>query len=231
MKKLANRAWSLYGRLHHNRIVCKPSFPILYFGDIVAYKKSKPRVVTVGLNPSRHEFDLDGERFKRFPTIKINLNPDIETYMQALNNYFRTGNAYTWFDSYDDVLGGLGTSYKKGAVHIDLFSPLGTTVGWGSLTKRQKSTLEHETSGVPLCQGMIRVLEPNVILASISEDYLTHLINESFPVDGQVIKWIKYPRSALVIHGAASRKPFGKLGENDRRAVGKKIREKYLAVR
>ena len=33
-----------------------PSIPILFFGDLHAYFSSRVRVLTVGLNPSLHEF-------------------------------------------------------------------------------------------------------------------------------------------------------------------------------
>ena len=44
----------------------KPAVPILFFGDLDAYRASPLRVLTVGLNPSGHEFPAD-QPFRRFP--------------------------------------------------------------------------------------------------------------------------------------------------------------------
>ena len=43
-----------------------PSIPISFFGDLHAYFSSRVRVLTVGLNPSLHEFPADSP-FRRFP--------------------------------------------------------------------------------------------------------------------------------------------------------------------
>lgn len=42
-----------------------PAVPILFFGDLKAYRASPLRVLTVGLNPSLHEFPAV-EPFRRF---------------------------------------------------------------------------------------------------------------------------------------------------------------------
>jgi hypothetical protein len=44
--------------------------------------------VTVGLNPSWREFDNDGAKLDRFPTIMVDAKPDDETYLKALSEYF-----------------------------------------------------------------------------------------------------------------------------------------------
>src|SRR5205085_1354498 len=45
------------------------SMPILYFGNEVGYRASKRRILTVGLNPSYHEFP-DADPFARFPNAR-----------------------------------------------------------------------------------------------------------------------------------------------------------------
>lgn len=43
----------------NNELVVKPSLPILYFGNLDAYRKSELKVITVGKNPSDNEFRLN----------------------------------------------------------------------------------------------------------------------------------------------------------------------------
>ena len=39
-----------------SKIVVKDSFPIVWFGNIEKYRRSKIKVLTIGLNPSHNEF-------------------------------------------------------------------------------------------------------------------------------------------------------------------------------
>jgi hypothetical protein len=79
------------------------------------------------------------DKFDRFPTISVNVEPRIGTYLKALNGYFDSSRKpyWGWFNWYNQVLQGFGTSYAKGAIHTDLFSPLGTIRGWSSLSKKE----------------------------------------------------------------------------------------------
>ena len=47
---------SYYNNSCNLDFVVKPSLPILYFGDMVAYFKSDFKVITAALNPSDAEF-------------------------------------------------------------------------------------------------------------------------------------------------------------------------------
>ena len=59
-------AWQAFDRAADRTCRVTPAVPILFFGDLDAFRASPLRVVTVGLNPSLHEFPTD-EPFRRFP--------------------------------------------------------------------------------------------------------------------------------------------------------------------
>ena len=59
-------AWREFDRASTLPSRVTPAAPILFFGDLNAYRTSPVRVLTVGLNPSLHEFPVD-EPFRRFP--------------------------------------------------------------------------------------------------------------------------------------------------------------------
>lgn len=106
------------------------SLPVTSFGN-----PNTARVATVGINPSSGEFCSPNKKplpleKKRFVDREVlGLAPtDIPTPEQALrvlegnHNYFKTGNAYKWFDAMQEwALNPLGVSYGDGsAVHLDI---------------------------------------------------------------------------------------------------------------
>ena len=81
-----------------------PGVPILFFGDLDAYMTSRPRVLTVGKNPSSKEFPA-GERFQRFPRLtgdRSDRKPG--TYLKAMSDYFCCDKWYKWFSDFEPVL-------------------------------------------------------------------------------------------------------------------------------
>ena len=84
--------------------------PILFFGDLDAYVDSQPRVLTVGLNPSRNEFP-EGDPFQRFPLANDAAAADPQRSLDALCAYFRTRPYTQWFNSFEPLLNGMGASY------------------------------------------------------------------------------------------------------------------------
>ena len=64
--EVAAGAWRAFGRAAASPRRVSPSLPILFFGNLHAYSSSRMRVLTVGLNPSLHEFPVD-DPFRRFP--------------------------------------------------------------------------------------------------------------------------------------------------------------------
>jgi len=114
---LIDEAWGLYSS--GGRALVRPSVPILWFGDSVAFSNSRVRVVTVGLNPSRVEFPEE-DRFLRFPSARVLSTPPANEaqraiYVSALDSYFRLVPYRPWFDQgFERVLNGLSASYYDG---------------------------------------------------------------------------------------------------------------------
>jgi hypothetical protein len=99
--------------------------PICCFGD-----PDKARVVTVGVNPSKGEFNAG------------NGWPDSITHTdlaQRCRDYFAGGRTHRWFAPWTEALGHLGASYTtRSAVHVDL-SPRATRI-----TSELKEAWEQE---------------------------------------------------------------------------------------
>ncbi len=83
------------------------TYPIPFFGNI-----ETARVLTVGVNPSREEFDLD----RGWPN-----EMKFEDWKNRLINYFSDQRHHMWFDKWEEALGVLGVSYfDNTAAHLDL---------------------------------------------------------------------------------------------------------------
>lgn len=122
-------AWRSYGRAAALRSRVTPAVPILFFGDIDAYFRSRLRVVTVGLNPSSREFPTD-DPFQRFPLAERIDCADLGRYLDALSAYFRADPYAGWFRAWEPLLNGAGASYYPGAastaLHTDICSLVAT---------------------------------------------------------------------------------------------------------
>ena len=74
------------------------SIPIIWFGDVESYFKSRLKVITVSLNPSNNEFgntkkDIAYTTKFRFPDFDGTSN----TLYNAYNNYFKSNPYNSWF--------------------------------------------------------------------------------------------------------------------------------------
>jgi hypothetical protein len=153
----------------------KPSAPVLFFGDLQAFRSSDLRVATVALNPSSAEFPSD-EPFQRFPGAD---SADDHIYLQALSGYFNRDRGrkplVKWFRFFEQMLLGLGASYygnaNATALHTDIGSVLATDPKWSSLGERDKSVIANlKASGVPLWQRLATYLAPHILLWSTGID-------------------------------------------------------------
>lgn len=148
------------------------SAPILYFGDLDAYRASKLRVITVGVNPSGEEFPAHAP-WSRFPVAEMAVTDDVEPflpdYLDALNSYFRLDPYDLWFGSYEPALNGMGASYYDGAIataiHTDVCTPVPTSPAWRRLNRAEWRFLAP--GGVELWHRLVEELEPHVVLASV----------------------------------------------------------------
>lgn len=150
------------------------TMPVVWFGNIEKYEQSEVKVVTVGINPSSHEFPESPERFS-IPTV-LNAND-----LYNANNEYFIKNPYKWFNRYERIIsdnfdcsyGGIIGSVKRNtAIHIDAYSAIATNPFWGKLTKKEKETVKN----TELFNRLLTYLKPDVILFSANEN----LFNELF---------------------------------------------------
>jgi hypothetical protein len=219
------------------------SIPILFFGDFDAYVASTTRIVTVGLNPSRHEFP-DGRPWSRFPGAGPHLDgrrgprpAGIDGYFDVLAAYFRRNPYKAWFSAYEGVLGGMDASYYPGrrltALHTDIASPVATDPTWSKLSTQQRAL---HVDGAGLWRDLIDVLMPDVIIASVAAMHLRALASEPAAVWPELTRVRRdppyvtrvtaiervYGRSWLV-HGRCARTPFGLVSTRQKLLIGRAI--------
>lgn len=153
-----------------------PSIPVPYFGDIDACIKSPLKIVTVGINPSLKEFPKENP-FQRFPTY---LEYGDNFLDKSLNEYFEKSPYAKWFSFYEAALSGFNASYygKKinTAIHTDLLSSVATNPTWSKLSVKNKIRLESE--GVCIWHSLMKIIDPHIIFASISEKYINKILFE-----------------------------------------------------
>jgi len=247
MEPLIDEAWRLYSQTLIQCIV-RPSIPILYFGDYNRYTASPLKIITVALNPSHHEFP-DTDRFERFrPAEGIDARPsDAPTraaYLSALGGYFGRVPYMRWFGWFEQVLIGLGASYRNGqentALHTDLCSPLATDPTWSRLDGRRDRLA---VDGMALWHSLVEHLTPDVIVISVARQYRDQ-INFADHLDWRPLVTIpradpaRRPYQALIqrarltsgketllVFGPAAQQPFATLRQEDRQNVGRAVRE------
>ncbi len=175
MLNLYERAIAIYQHHAQDSHVVQNSIPILYFGDLAAYRASDLKVVTVGLNPSNREFNEDRFEMNTARTLAP------EPLEFSLSSYFKR-NPYNWFHCYETLLQYLETSYyglhypgrvprwwqpqKNVALHTDVCTPLATDPTWKDLDSHQRGDLIRD--GFPLWLDLIAELQPDLILISVA---------------------------------------------------------------
>ncbi|MBP7985340.1 MAG: hypothetical protein KAZ28_06845 [Bacteroidaceae bacterium] len=221
------------------------TIPIHWFGDRVAYNRSKIRIVTVGLNPSDKEFrNNNRESFN----IGLRFQDYEEKGLEAVyNNYFEY-NPYSWFKSFECILNGLDASYysEKGmpnrVLHTDICSPWATDPTWSKLPNQEKKNLMENEHGFEQWKQLIRQLKPDIILFSIPEEYIKKLDLENersvFVTISNDKKGVPRKKSVVIEKGVYGRSlaifgrtwnvPFGALGEDQKKDLGQKIEQDYI---
>ena len=246
------QAWRAFDRAAELSSRVTPAAPVLFFGDVDAYCASPLRVLTVGLNPSLHEFPA-GEAFRRFPLLTGG-SSDREPgrYLDAMSAYFRTDPYRRWFSALEPLLNGAGASYYAGkastALHTDICSPVATEPTWADsrLPRAQRAGLE--THGGELWHALLEVLCPHVVALSVARDHLKRI--RFAPIaEWQTIHMFKQtsggdPRKrpyevrarpyevggerSLFVFGQATQTPFGSLAKKQKYEVGAIAVERYL---
>ena len=173
---LVAQAWRSFERAVVLPARFSPAIPILFFGDLDAYRGSPLRVLTAGLNPSLKEFSA-GEPFLRFPLAADVPEEDEDRYLKALAAYFSTNPYRNWFRHFEPLLNGMRASYYSGdasaALHTDICSPVATSPTWSRLSERTRALLESD--GGPLWHALLDALRPHVAVLSVAKHHLNHI--------------------------------------------------------
>ena len=173
---LVTDAMHAFGRATERSCCVQPAVPILFFGDLDAYRNSPLRVLTVGLNPSLHEFP-DHEPFCRFPLAAGTCGRDPSRHLEAMSAYFRTDPYRGWFSSFERLLNGMDASYyedrRSTALHTDICSPVATNPTWSRLGKTDREALDHD--GHRLWCMFLEELRPQIVAFSIARKYLARI--------------------------------------------------------
>ena len=250
LNEVVKKAWSAFERAGALSSCVVPAVPILFFGDLQAYCTSETRVLTIGKNPSLEEFPA-GSPFGRFPLAE-NITADAsDVYLDALCAYFRADSCpyRDWFNAYEPFLNGMEASYYDGqpstALHTDICSPVATDPTWSRLDRDQWRALEQD--GVPLWHDLLNILKPQVVAISVAEDHLKKIQFRALSdwVDVHVFERTKddLPRvtpfkvqsrwhevngePSLFVFGQAAEKPFGLLGDRQKREAGVIVQEVF----
>jgi hypothetical protein len=232
LERLLCDSWDLYDDAGRLGCAVEPSIPIVWFGDWDAYQKSKLKIVTAAINPSADEFP-DEDRFKRFPAARWSTTRTKPTdQARALNCYFEVNAYWDWFGKLEPLLAGFGATFRakhaNTALHTDVCSPIATSPKWADLGSRQARVMR---SGIPHWQRLLRQLNPDVLLLSVSHAVLNrlNLLGEwSWANDriGTKSAWSSRHRfgdkETLVVYAASTQNgPFGALSEDEKRDVGR----------
>lgn len=241
MRPEIDTAWSIFRDFHKRPGIVRNSFPIIFFGDLQAYlDPHNCRFLTVGKNPSAKEFD--NERFERIEghVNLANYKQHYEDYLLGLSDYFRVRKDgkdhvfHEWFDGYEEVLNQYNASYytntkKFLAVHIDLYSPLGTEKRWTKTPRRLRNDLKER--GIRLWDDLIRALKPDVIIASLGRKHLDKMIwrtlhdfparrrgRSHYPIKGTKLNMNK--KCVTLIAGTLRDRPFDLLSRSEKSNLG-----------
>lgn len=238
-ENLIGKSFDYLDKHKENDFVVKPSIPIIYFGNLSAYKISQLKVVTVGKNPSDNEFrQKKNESFSFFRFKKW--NPQNPNLIETLNHYFMDEPLKQWFSSYEPILNGLDCSfygnYTNTALHTDICSPIATFPTWSNLGSNQDLLFEE---GFQLWKELIEELEPDLILISlpfvlykkIAEGEDIELLSFDDTKNGKRktpykvysnIYYLKSGKRVKMIFGRAAQKPFDKITNDQKNQIGQK---------
>ena len=249
LAELAAAAWRAYDAATALPSRVTPAAPVLFFGDLDAYRVSPLRVLTVGLNPSLKEFPAAAP-FSRFPLAEGSQGREPGRYLEALSAYFRTDPYRGWFSAFERMLEGAGASYYAGApstaLHTDIGSPVPTNPTWHHLGGTERGQLKAD--GGPLWHDLITALRPHVVVLSVAREHLARIEFQPLGGDWEVAHTFERtgsgaPRSqpyevrarwhevggdpSLFVFGPAAQKPFGLLHDAQKRHLGAITFEAY----
>lgn len=149
--------------------VVSGSTPVVAFGDA-----RRAWAATLGLNPSRIEFEQGGveltgrsRRFETLGSLRLRTlvdapDEDVARIFSRCTSYFQ-GNPYRrWFDPLDRVLAAVGASYyDNSACHLDL-TQWATDPTWQKLPPAARERLVEED--VPFLRRQLETEAPRLLL-------------------------------------------------------------------
>lgn len=172
LSNIIDSYWSDYIKHKDKDYIVSPSVPIIWFGNMEAYKDSRRKIVTIAINPSHIEFKDNGESsFFRFPNAKNLYKKETLSHSDKIllasdfNAYFQNEPYMKWFDYYEKPLNALNASYKSGkniALHIDIYTALASEPTWGALSPQRKEAITN----IELFKNLLAYLKPNIVLYS-----------------------------------------------------------------
>ena len=246
---LVSEAWSAYDGARKLPSRVAPAAPILFFGDLDAYRASPLRILTVGLNPSLLEFPVE-DPFSRFPLAEGPEGREPERYLAALSAYYGTDPYRGWFSAFEPLLNGAGASYYAGetstALHTDICSPIATSPTWSKLDDAERAMLEAE--GGPLWHSLLGKLRPHVVALSTAKEHLSRIKFEPLSGTWEILRVFdrtkggkprKRPERvigrwhdvggdpSLFVHAPPAQVPMGRLSLAARGEIGELALEAY----
>ena len=236
--------WRDFKKKHGRKDILNHSIPIVWFGDMEAYTKSQLKIVTIGLNPSNHEFyNDDGTESNRFSDITTltNCSKLVDRAREILvanyNNYFKVNPYKKWFDNYKDILNIFSADYygtaENTAIHIDLETSLATNPTWSKLTNEEQESIRDRDLSIKL----LDYLKPDIMLISANKKVRNFLVGESMPfyetyvINGQEIMGYDI-EGKLYIYGTNSQfAPFAYNFSQKRVDVIREIFDQWLEIK
>ncbi len=237
LQRLIDTAWGIHKDFPKD-LILEESFPILYFGDLRGYQESDMRVVTVGLNPSEAEFPAN--RFPDWARVAIPSNPrdqdGYEAYSRALDSYFRKRPYLEYFEHFERLLRGYGSSYtgrsRNVAIHTDICFPVATARSLNEVLEEGGPEISKlEVRGGELWMKLLCHLKPHRMLISAGNRHIRKLgkldwqlkkfklrSGREYSVEIACRDFDSVP--CAVVSGRLVNKPFGTLGFEDKELLG-----------
>lgn len=239
--------WADFSEKRDDTFVVKPSIPIIWFGDMEAYQKSKRKIVTVAINPSNKEF-MENDSSTQYSFCRFRggeklwekdelTADDKELLYSVLNHYFKDSPYTSWFNAFEKPLNCLDATYypnkekESTAIHIDVKSAIATDPTWGDLPKDEQGRLTNTI----LFKQLLEYLKPEVILYSANAPTLKIVfgltqqdIHDKYSARPRIAINVYQYNNILIISGKNWQLPFQGMTDEMIANTIMEIKNKYL---